>query len=119
MMSFEAMLDEVVFERANVAVPAGFEERRMNPHVAEARHGAPGSVPGLLRFDTVARVRAGRSARSTGLAVLMHLAALLLIGLMVRSGVKLAAPAKVVSLTDVNVPLPAEPKANAMGGGGG
>ena len=48
-----------------------------------------------------------------------HAAALLLIALVLRSGVKLAAPVKVAMVELPMTPPPAPPKAQAMGGGGG
>ncbi len=55
---------------------------------------------------------------STGFAMLAHIAALLLLAVLVRSGVRLSAPVKVAMLTDVSVP-PALPKEHVIGGGGG
>jgi periplasmic protein TonB len=120
---FEALLGDVLRERANPVVPAGLGERVLSAvavegtHVPEAGHGAPDSVL-VPMFGTVDRVRGGRSAGTTGFAVLAHLAALLLIGVLVRSGVRLSAPVKVVTLADLSVPV-SPPKAKVMGGGGG
>ena len=121
---FEALLGEVLRERANPVVPAGLVERVMRgvagthdsvSHVPEAGHGAPGS---LVIFTTVDRVKGGRSLGSTGFAMLAHVAALLLLAVLVRSGVRLSAPVKVVTLADLSIPV-APPKAHVMGGGGG
>ena len=136
---FDGMLAEVLREQANPAVPAGLVGRVLErmaadvvmeeSHIPEsgpfdklrAGYGAPGFVPGSVRmFETVERVRAGRSARSTGFAVMAHLAALLLIEVAVRSGVRLAAPVKVSTVAEVLVVPPVAPvRAKTMGGGGG
>ncbi len=93
---FKTMLDEVLQERANPAEPAGLAERVMARVSAEAAMG-PVTVQGGM-FETTQRVAAGRSARSTGFAVLAHVAALLAIAAAVRSGVRLAAPVKLATV---------------------
>ena len=75
-------------------------------------------VRAVPMFGTVDRVKGGRSLGSTGFAVLAHVAALLLLAVLVRSGVRLTAPVKVAML-DVTVPPQALPRAQVMGGGGG
>ena len=111
---FEALLGEVLRERANPVVPAGLVERVMERVVGE-----PVTVAApVLMFGTVDRVKGGRSLGSTGFAMLLHVAALLLLAVLVRSGVRLSAPVKTVALADLSVPV-APPKAHAMGGGGG
>ncbi len=115
---FEALLGEVLRERANPVVPVGLVERVLaRTHVPSSGHGAPGSVV-VPMFGTVDRVKGGRSLGSTGFAMLAHIAALLLLAVLVRSGVRLTAPVKVAML-DVTVPPQALPKAHVMGGGGG
>ncbi len=122
---FEMWMDEVVIDEANPVTPVGLEERVLVRVWAERMVElvtAPVLTQALapvLRFDTTERVKAGRSARSTGFAVMMHLAAVLLIALLVRSGVKLTAPVKTAMVELPMAPPPAPPKANAMGGGGG
>jgi len=114
---FEALLGDVLRERANPVVPVGLVERVMGRVVGEpVELVVAGSV--VPMFGTVDRVKGGRSLGSTGFAMLAHVAALLLLAVLVRSGVKLSAPVKVAMLTDVSVP-PALPKAQMMGGGGG
>jgi protein TonB len=113
---FEALLGDVLRERANPVVPVGLVERVMGRVVGEPIEMVVGSV--VPMFGTVDRVRGGRSAASTGFAVLAHVAALLLLAVLVRSGVRLSAPVKTVMLSVLSVPV-APPKANAMGGGGG
>ena len=114
---FEALLGEVLRERANPVVPAGLVERVMGRVLGEpVELVVAGRV--VPMFGTVDRVRGGRSLGSTGFAMLAHVAALLLLAVLVRSGVRLSAPVKTVALTDLTVPV-APPKAHAMGGGGG
>jgi protein TonB len=114
---FEALLGDVLRERANPVVPAGLVERVMGRVLGEpVELVVAGRV--VPMFGTVDRVRGGRSLRSTGFAMLAHVAALLLLAVLVRSGVRLSAPVKTVALTDLSVPV-APPKAHAMGGGGG
>jgi protein TonB len=120
---FEMWMDEVVFEEANPAAPAGLEERVLVQVWAarmEERMTAPSPAGArVLRFDTTERVRAGRSVRSSVFAVMAHAAAVLLIALLVRSGVKMT-PQVVVTMMGVpTAPPPAPPKAKTMGGGGG
>jgi protein TonB len=116
---FEAMLSDVLTVRANPGLPEGMVGRVFGrvamegSQVPESGHGAP------ALFGTVDRIAAGRSVRSTGFAVLAHIAALLLIGAAVRSGVKLAAPAKPQTIEALVVPPLAPAKEKAMGGGGG
>jgi periplasmic protein TonB len=111
---FEALLGDVLRERANPAVPAGLVERVMGRVVGEpVVAGAP-----VLMFGTVDRVKGGRSLGSTGFAVMAHVAALLLLAVLVRSGVRLSAPVKVAML-EMTVPPQALPRAQTMGGGGG
>ncbi len=114
---FEALLGDVLRERANPVVPAGLVERVMGRVVGEPVELVFAGPP-VLMFGTVDRVKGGRSLGSTGFAMLAHVAALLLLAVLVRSGVQLSAPVKVAMLTDVSVP-PALPKAQVMGGGGG
>ncbi len=112
---FEALLGEVLRERANPVVPVGLVERVMERVLGEPVElvfAAP--VP---MFGTVDRVKGGRSLGSTGFAMLAHVAALLLLAVLVRSGVRLSAPVKVM-MADLTAPL-APPKARVMGGGGG
>jgi protein TonB len=108
---FEEMLDDVLREQANPAVPGELAERVMGRVVGEPVMVAP-------MFGTVDRVRGGRGVGSTGFAVFAHLAAVLLIGLLVRSGVRLSAPVKAMTVAALAAPV-APPKAKAMGGGGG
>ena len=114
---FEALLGDVLRERANPSVPEGLEERVMGRVVGEPVELVVSGFE-VPMFGTVDRVRGGRSSKSTGFAVLAHLAALLLIGVLVRSGVRLSAPVKAVVLADLSAPV-APPKARVMGGGGG
>jgi protein TonB len=67
----------------------------------------------------VDRMAEGRSFRSTAWAVAAHALAILLIGYLVKTHVRFAAPVKMFQVTALTVPPQAPPKANAMGGGGG
>jgi protein TonB len=127
---FEMLMEEVVFEVANPVALAGLEKRvlvrvwaeRMEERAAGQSLDlvlAPAAAARILRFDTTERVGAGWSLRSSVFAVMAHVAAVLLIALLVRSGVKLTAPVKMAMVELPMTPPPAPPKANAMGGGGG
>ncbi|CAN5496244.1 hypothetical protein BH10ACI4_BH10ACI4_25630 [soil metagenome] len=117
---FEAMLDKVISSEANVTVPVGLSHRVLELVWAEGMKRQLGAPTGVLRFDTVQRVSAGRSLRSTSFAVMAHLAALLLIGVLVRSGVRLAAPSQTQAMVDLPLAPPQmAAKAQSMGGGGG
>jgi len=67
----------------------------------------------------VDRMAAERSYRSTVWAVGAHALAILLIGYLVKTHVRFAAPVKMMQMTELAVPPQAPPKAAAMGGGGG
>jgi periplasmic protein TonB len=83
----------------------------------------PDKLPPLvLESQPVAvvdRMTEGRSFRSTAWAVAAHALAILLIGYLVKTHVRFAAPVKTLQVTELSVPPQAPPKANAMGGGGG
>jgi protein TonB len=66
-----------------------------------------------------ARMQAGRSARSTSMALLAHVAAIALILWAVAAHVQLAAPVKTVPLTELTPPPAMASAKDAMGGGGG
>ena len=154
---FDGLLEEVIWQEANLAAPAGIEERVMermwatrmeremaNDSVSLASFAAGGreetvwaSLWGGLR-DLVApeqlpelklksrpvivvdRMKERRSSSATWSAVALHLLAVPLIALMVRSGVRLAAPVRTVSELVVPVTPPAVvEKMKSAGGGGG
>jgi periplasmic protein TonB len=62
---------------------------------------------------------AARSYRSTLWAVGAHALAILLIGFLVKTHVRFAAPVKAMVVTDLAIPPQAPPKLDKMGGGGG
>jgi protein TonB len=77
--------------------------------------------PLVLESQPVAvvdRMAAGRSYRSTALAVSAHALAILLIVYLVKTHVRFAAPVKATLVTEL-APPQAPPKAKAIGGGGG
>lgn len=67
----------------------------------------------------VDRMKVKRDPTSTAMAVILHGVAILFVIILVANKVKLAAPVKVVQLTDVTIPPMAPVKAKEMGGGGG
>jgi protein TonB len=83
----------------------------------------PGKLPPLvLESQPVAvidRMAVGRDFRSTAWAVGAHALAILLIGYLVKTHVRFAAPVKTMQVTELAAPPQAPPKATAMGGGGG
>jgi protein TonB len=82
--------------------------KRLAPLVLESR---PVAV--------VDRMAEKGSYRSAVWAVGAHALAILLIGYLVKTHVRFAAPVKMVQITELAVPPQAPPKAAAMGGGGG
>jgi protein TonB len=81
---------------------------RLPPLVLESR---PVAVVDRMAF--------GRSYRSTVWAVGAHGLAILLIGYLIKTHVRFAAPVKTMQVTELAAPPQALPKTNAMGGGGG
>jgi periplasmic protein TonB len=83
----------------------------------------PGKLPPLvLESQPVAvidRMAVRRDFRSTAWAVGAHALAILLIGYLVKTHVRFAAPVKTMQVTELAAPPQAPPKATAMGGGGG
>jgi periplasmic protein TonB len=83
----------------------------------------PGKLPPLVLesrpIAVVDRMAAGRSYRSTLWAVGAHALAVLLIGYLVKTNVRFAAPVKVMQMTELAIPPQAPPKLDKMGGGGG
>ena len=83
----------------------------------------PSKLPPLvLESQPVAvvdRMAARRDFRSTAWAVGAHALAILLIGYLVKTHVRFAAPVKTMQVTELAAPPQAPPKAAAMGGGGG
>ncbi len=75
----------------------------------------------VLLFSTSARTRVQRDPRTVGSALLLHAAALLLIGLGIHSmhPVVTVEPVRMVALLAPVAPPPAPPKVALMGGGGG
>ncbi|HWZ00456.1 MAG TPA: hypothetical protein VNX17_05220, partial [Edaphobacter sp.] len=83
----------------------------------------PNELPPLVLESrpvaVVDRMAAARSYRSTLCAVGVHVLAILLIGILVKTHVRFAAPVKAMVVTDLSVPPQAPPKLDKMGGGGG
>jgi protein TonB len=83
----------------------------------------PSKLPPLVLESrpvaVVDRMAEGRSYRSTAWAVVAHALVILLIGYLVKTHVRFAAPVKTVQVTELAVPPQARPKVAAMGGGGG
>jgi protein TonB len=78
--------------------------------------------PLVLESEPVAvidRMAVSRDFRSTAWAVGAHALAILLIGYLLKTHVRFAAPAKIVRALELALPPHAPPKAAAMGGGGG
>jgi periplasmic protein TonB len=152
---FDGLLEEVIWQEANLAAPAGLEERVMkrmwavrmeremtsnSVSLASFAEGgreetvwaslwgglrelvAPEQLPELkLKSRPVAvvdRMKEKRSSSATWGAVALHLLAFPLIALMVSSGVRLAAPVRVVSEIVVPVAPPLVAERDAGGGGG-
>jgi protein TonB len=67
----------------------------------------------------VDRMKVKRDPVSTAMAVVLHGLVILLIAFLIAKKVQFAAPAKMTLVTDLTVPPPAPPRAEAMGGGGG
>ncbi len=124
-MRLDYLIDEVVFDLANPALPASLEARLSTIPVPDRSSTMPDAAAALtnnlLAFTTLDRVKGGRSSRATiGWALMAHAAALLLIMTQVRA-MRMAAPASFSSISFIEPPpLPkAPPKAATMGGGGG
>jgi periplasmic protein TonB len=83
----------------------------------------PSKLPPLvLESQPVAvidRMAGRRDFRSTAWAVGAHALAILLIGYLVKTHVRFAAPVKTMQVTELAAPPQAPPKTAAMGGGGG
>ena len=83
----------------------------------------PSKLPPLVLesqpIAVVDRMAAGRSYRSTALALGAHAVAILLILYLVKSHIHFAAPVKIARVAELAVPPLAPVKAKAMGGGGG
>jgi protein TonB len=67
----------------------------------------------------VDRMKTKQNPAATGSAIAIYALLILLIALLVRAHVQLAAPVKQQALVDIAIPPKAPPKADAMGGGGG
>jgi periplasmic protein TonB len=65
------------------------------------------------------RMRTKQNPAATGSAIAIYALLILLIALLIRAHVQLAAPVKQQAILDISVPPKAPPKADAMGGGGG
>ncbi len=70
-------------------------------------------------IPVVDRMRTKQNPAATGSAIVIYALLILLIALLVRAHVQLAAPVKQQALVDIAIPPKAPPKAEAMGGGGG
>jgi len=126
--AFDLLLDDVLRGVAMVEAPAGLGARvvacaAVTIHGSEGRHGAsagPALVAFPMRmFATVDKVAEGRRSRSMGYATMAHVAAILLIGVVLAKEAQIHAPVKAVELTDLRVPPIAPVRSNAIGGGGG
>ncbi len=67
----------------------------------------------------VDRMAVKQNPKAFAASIAIYALLILLFGYLIKQKVKFSAPVKSVILTDVSVPPPAPPKANAMGGGGG
>jgi periplasmic protein TonB len=83
----------------------------------------PNKLPPLVLESrpvaVVDRMAVARSYRSSLWAVGAHALAILLIGFLVKTHVRFAAPVKAMVVTDLAIPPQAPPKLDKMGGGGG
>jgi protein TonB len=129
MMRMEtAAAQPLVLERMAKSV-ALFEEKQKQEGVLASLWSSlrelvwPGKLPPLVLeskpIAVVDRMAAGRSYRSTLWAMGAHALAALLIGYLVKTNVRFAAPVKVMQMTELAVPPQAPPKLEKMGGGGG
>jgi protein TonB len=124
MDEFDVLLDDVLRSVANPELP---EQVRVNVRTrvwardSGMKLNAAAMRPGVVFSPEAfqARMRTGRDARSTAMAVVAHAAAIALIFWAVAAHVPFAAPAKTASLTELTPPPAMAPAKNVMGGGGG
>jgi protein TonB len=102
------MHEEGVFSSLWSSVRDVFFPEKLPPLVLESKP-----------IAVVDRMKVKRDPVSTAVAVVIHGLVILLIAFLIAKKVKFAAPAKMATLTELNVPPPAPPKASVMGGGGG
>ena len=120
---FETLLNQVLHETANPALPQHLESRLI--HALRTQNGAPMHTalyaPNTILF-TGAQPSATRSFRGFFGAAFVHIAAILLLAVLLLNKTHLIAPAAPVSIALLGSPPPpvkAPSKALAMGGGGG
>ncbi len=122
---FDGLLDAVLRDAVNPSVPAGIKERVMARVAEESMHGSaerevlrfPGLGAGFGREIGRAGWKGGRGSGVTAFA--LHVAAVLLIALLVRQQVRFAAPERAAMMTELMTPVPARVLSRAMAGGGG
>ena len=122
-LHLDLLIDEVVADLANPPLAAGLQDRLRqihNLHDDRSNPMAAATFDNVIAFDSLTRMKAGRSSRSTiAWAAFVHAAALLLIMTQVHA-LRMDAPMKVSTLTLEETPLPkAPPKAALAAGGGG
>lgn len=112
--SFDTLLDQTLAEITAADPPRNFESRLLASLPAAA-------VPRpTLTFQPLSQLsRSPQSTRSSVTALLLHLAALALFAVLVRQHVRLSAREPATTTVALSVPLPAPPRAQAIGGGGG
>ena len=127
---FDGLLNDVLRSVANPELPERVRVRT-RVYVQQMREpasqtplvGSPVSAPRpavvFAPEAFLAKMQPRRDARSTGAAVVVHAAAILLVFWAVRTHVQFAAPVKTAELTSLNTPPPMPPAKTAMGGGGG
>jgi protein TonB len=120
---FEVVLDDVLREVANPEPEEDLKHRvMMQMEMAATRDSqlpeAGTFVPGFSLFGS-GPLTGGRSYRSMAWAVGAHAVAILLIAILVKTQIPLAAPVKMVRATALAVLPKAPVKIKAMGGGGG
>jgi protein TonB len=123
---FDVLLNDVLRTVANPEVPERVQVRTRvwvremvsNPRSQSRDLMHPSSAAVFAPEVFLAKMQPKRDARSTGAAVLMHVAAIALLFWAVRTHVSFSAPVKTATL-DMLTPPPTAPTKNAMGGGGG
>jgi protein TonB len=123
MDEFDVLLEDVLRSVANPEMPERVRvDVRTRVWVREFGMKASPAVRSEVVFSPEVfqtRMRAGRDARSTAMAVVAHAAAIALIFWAVATHVPFAAPVKTLSLTELVPPPTMAPTKDVMGGGGG
>ncbi len=127
---FDVLLNDVlrtvanpeVSERVRVHVETRVWVREMISPISQKRDvGHPARRTAVVFAPDVflAKMQPKRDARSTGLAVLAHAAAIAIVFWAVSAHVRFAAPPKTAELTELTTPPPMPVAKDTMGGGGG